>query len=87
MKRVNINVQEKIVEFLDKVVDLKFYPSRNEAIRTALKQFIATESKFLSDYNTDIVKLNTLHKKYVEFNEELKQKLFPAYSPIEKKVI
>lgn len=79
MKRVSLNVQEKLIEFIDKEVELGLYPSRNEAIRTAIKNFIANESQFLSNFNSDIVKLNDLHRKYVEFNEDIKMKQFPLY--------
>jgi len=87
MKKIQINVPEKILDFIQKLVDLNIYASRNEAIREALKAFVENQSKFLSNFNSDILKLNELHRKYTEFNEELKEKLFPAYFAVEKKVI
>lgn len=79
MKRLNVNVQDKYVEFLDKLVDLGMFPSRNEAIRLAIKNFISNESQFLSNFNSDIVKLNDLHKKFVDFSEDVKRQLYPLY--------
>ena len=87
MKTIHIKVNEKILEFIDKITQLGFYPNRSEAIRAALKSFVSNESKFLSDCNQDIVKLNDIHKRFVEFDEAVKAKLYPAYFPIEKKVI
>jgi len=81
MKRVNCQLQEKFVEFLDKLVELELYPSRNEAIRLAVKDFIAKESIFLSNLNSDTKKLSDLHRKFVDFDRELKEELFPAYIP------
>ncbi|MBA7492423.1 hypothetical protein ES702_02973 [subsurface metagenome] len=80
MKRVNLNVQEKFIEFLDKEVELGLYPSRNEIIRIAIKDWIQKESIFLSNFNSDTKKLSELHRKFVEFNNSLKEQLFPIYS-------
>lgn len=93
MKRVSVNVQEKFLEFIDKIVKLELYPSRNEVIREALKDWISNFSVFLSNFNSDTKKLSELHRKFVEINEQLKQELFPCYSvnktplfPLEKRL-
>ena len=70
MKRVGLNLQKKFVEFLDRLVELEIYPSRNEAIRCAIKDFIAKESNFIQNLNSDMVKLKEIHRKYVEFKED-----------------
>jgi len=71
MKQISISVPEKILDFYDKLVELKLYPSRNEAMRYGLKDFVAKESAFISSLDNNIDKLHILHKKYVEFTEKL----------------
>lgn len=80
MKKIHIDVQEKFIEFIDKLVKIGIYSSRAEAVRSALKDFITKESQFLSTFNSDIIKVNDLHKKYSEFTEEIKRELYPAYN-------
>lgn len=75
MKRVPLNLQVKFVEFIDKLVELEIYTSRNEAIRSAVKDFIAKESNFLQNLDSDMIKLKEIHRKYVEFKEDALFKL------------
>lgn len=76
MKRISLNASRKLIEFIDKLVELEIYPSRNEAIRTAIRDFIAKESQFLSNFQDDYLKLKEIHKKYLEFKEDLRNKHF-----------
>lgn len=69
LKKINIYIQEKFDEFLNKLVELGIYPSRNEAIRTAIKDFISKESAFIQNLNNDVIKLKEIHKKYIEFKD------------------
>jgi len=75
MKRVHIAVQEKFLEFIDKLVELEIYPNRSEAIRSALKEFVNKESQFIQNLNSDMIKLKNIHRKYVEFKDEALSKL------------
>lgn len=75
MKRIGANLPEALIEFLDKLVELKVYASRNEAIRSAVKDFVAKESNFIQNLNSDMVKLREIHRKYVEFKEDALFKL------------
>jgi len=43
MKPVQVWIPKKDIEDLDKLVDLKFYPNRNEAIRFAIHDLVRRE--------------------------------------------
>lgn len=79
MKRIHLLVQEKLINFIDNLVEMELYPSRSEIMRSALKDWIQKESVFLSNFNSDTKKLTELHRKFTDFNEQLKEQLFPAY--------
>jgi Arc/MetJ-type ribon-helix-helix transcriptional regulator len=49
MKIVTINIPDQYLDCIESMVNLGFYPSRSEAVREALKQFIVRESKFTKD--------------------------------------
>ena len=66
---------EKILAFIEDLIDIKLYPSRNEAIRMALRNFVEKESIFLSNLNLDMEKLHYLHQKYVELDNRLKDSI------------
>ena len=46
MKIITINLSEKYLSAIQVLNDLGIYPSRSEAIRIALKQFLPKELKF-----------------------------------------
>jgi antitoxin ParD1/3/4 len=54
MKIITINLPEKYLEAIQTLNDLGVYPSRSEAIRTALSQFLDHELKMFDnlDENT-----------------------------------
>lgn len=66
---------EKIIEFIESLVELKIYRGRNEAIRTALRNFVEKESNFLSNLNVTIEKIHYLHKKYIELDTRLRESI------------
>lgn len=43
MQRITINLPEKYLEAIQILNDLKIYPSRSEAIRCALENFLSKE--------------------------------------------
>ena len=49
MKRVLVQIPEKWVELLDKLVGLQFYPNRNEAIRVAIRELLNQHRQFEDD--------------------------------------
>lgn len=66
---------EKILEFIENLIEIKLYPSRNEALRVALRNFVEKESAFLSNLNADMEKLHYLHKKYIDLDNRLKDSI------------
>ena len=49
MKIITINLPEKYLEAIQTLNDLGVYPSRSEAIRTALSQFLEHELKMFDN--------------------------------------
>ena len=49
MKIITINLPEKYLEAIQTLNDLGIYPSRSEAIRTALSEFLVEELKMFND--------------------------------------
>lgn len=49
MKIITINLPEKYLEAIQTLNDLGIYPSRSEAIRTALSEFLDEELKMFND--------------------------------------
>jgi Arc/MetJ-type ribon-helix-helix transcriptional regulator len=52
------------------------FPSRAEAIRSALRDFVQKESQFLQSINADMKKLNYLNRKYLHFDASVKSDLY-----------
>ena len=50
MKIVTINVPVRHLELINKLLENRVYPSRSEAIRVAIRDWLITESKFYSQY-------------------------------------
>lgn len=50
MKIVTINIPNQYLDCIETMVNMGFYPSRSEAVRQALKQFLAREA----DFNTNL---------------------------------
>jgi Arc/MetJ-type ribon-helix-helix transcriptional regulator len=46
MKIVTINIPDQYLDCIETMVNLGFFPSRSEAVREALKQFLTTEADF-----------------------------------------
>jgi len=49
IKIITINLPEKYLEDLQILIEKGFYPSRSEALRIALRDFLANELKFYDD--------------------------------------
>jgi len=43
LRLVSVHLPEKYVEYLEKLVEMKLYPSRSEAIRVAVRDLINRE--------------------------------------------
>jgi Arc/MetJ-type ribon-helix-helix transcriptional regulator len=56
MKIVTINIPDQYLDCIESMVNLGFYPSRSEAVREALKQFIVRECQFKKDIDPESFK-------------------------------
>jgi len=56
IKIITINLPIKYLEAIQSLQDLGIYPSRSEAIRTALLEFLEKELKMFNDLETDTFK-------------------------------
>ena len=53
MKIITINLPEKYLQAIQILNDMGVYPSRSEAIRTALHDFLANELKMFKDLDDE----------------------------------
>ncbi|MCK4481298.1 MAG: ribbon-helix-helix protein, CopG family [Candidatus Lokiarchaeota archaeon] len=53
MKIITINLPEKYLQAIQILNDMGVYPSRSEAIRVALRQFLSKEIKMYNDLDDD----------------------------------
>ncbi len=57
MKIITINLPEKYLEAIQTLNDLGVYPSRSEAIRTALSEFLSDELKMFESLDEETFKM------------------------------
>lgn len=57
MKIITINLPEKYLQAIQILNDMGVYPSRSEAIRIALHQFLTNELKMFNDLEDDSFKM------------------------------
>ena len=57
MKIITINLPEKYLEAIQTLNDLGIYPSRSEAIRTALSEFLDEELKMFNNLEENTFKM------------------------------
>lgn len=57
MKIITINLPEKYLEAIQTLNDLGVYPSRSEAIRTALSEFLTDELKMFENLEDETFKM------------------------------
>jgi len=57
LKIITINLPEKYLQAIQILNDMGVYPSRSEAIRIALHQFLAKELKMFKDLEDDSFKM------------------------------
>lgn len=57
MKIITINLPEKYLHAIQILNDMGVYPSRSEAIRIALNQFLTNELKMFKDLEDDSFKM------------------------------
>lgn len=57
MKIITINLPEKYLEAIQTLNDLGIYPSRSEAIRTALSEFLDDELKMFNNLEENTFKM------------------------------
>ena len=57
MKIITINLPEKYLQAIQILNDMGVYPSRSEAIRIALHQFLSNELKMFKDLEDDSFKM------------------------------
>ncbi|MHA2390590.1 MAG: ribbon-helix-helix domain-containing protein [Promethearchaeota archaeon] len=53
MKIITINLPEKYLEAIQILQDMNVYPSRSEAIRIALQDFLSSELKMYNDLEVE----------------------------------
>ncbi|KKK43916.1 hypothetical protein LCGC14_0500670 [marine sediment metagenome] len=57
MKIITINLPEKYLDAIQILNDMNLYPSRSEAIRTALNNFLNKELKMYNDLDDESFKI------------------------------
>jgi len=57
LKIITINLPEKYLQAIQILNDMGVYPSRSEAIRIALHQFLTNELKMFKDLDDDSFKM------------------------------
>ena len=57
MKIITINLPEKYLEAIQTLNDLGMYPSRSQAIRTALSEFLDDELKMFNNLEENTFKM------------------------------
>ncbi len=57
MKIITINLPEKYLEAIQTLNDLGVYPSRSEAIRSALSEFLGDELKMFQNLEEETFKM------------------------------
>ena len=57
LKIITINLPEKYLQAIQILNDMGVYPSRSEAIRIALHQFLSNELKFFNELEDDSFKM------------------------------
>ncbi|MGQ4874029.1 MAG: ribbon-helix-helix domain-containing protein [Promethearchaeota archaeon] len=57
MKIITINLPEKYLDAIQTLNDLGIYPSRSEAIRIALRDFLSKELKMYEELETENFKM------------------------------
>lgn len=63
MKIVTINIPDQYLDCIESMVNLGFFPSRSEAVREALKQFLTNEvelNKGLDTSSFELMKRNQM---------------------------
>jgi Arc/MetJ-type ribon-helix-helix transcriptional regulator len=53
MRIITINLSEKYLDAIKVLTDLGVYPSRSEAVRSALEDFLKDELQFYENLDTD----------------------------------
>jgi len=52
MQICTINVPDSYLDCIEVLINMGFYPSRSEAVRAALKQFLKRDGKFVEEIET-----------------------------------
>ncbi|WP_371801781.1 ribbon-helix-helix domain-containing protein [Candidatus Lokiarchaeum ossiferum] len=53
MKIVTINIPDQYLDCLETMVNMGYFPSRSEAVRQSLKQFLTNEHELNQDLNPE----------------------------------
>jgi Arc/MetJ-type ribon-helix-helix transcriptional regulator len=53
MKTATINLPDAYIDCIAVLVDMGYYPSRSEAIRVALREFLPNETELLSELDAE----------------------------------
>ena len=61
MKIVTINVSQIHLDLIQKLVDSRIYPSRSEAIRVAIREWLIAESKLYKTFIDPVLETDDLN--------------------------
>ena len=61
MKIVTINVSKIHLDLIKKLVDSRIYPSRSEAIRVAIRDWLITESKLYKQFIDPVLETDDIN--------------------------
>ena len=61
MKIVTINVSQVHLDLIQKLVESRIYPSRSEAIRVAIRDWLITESKLYGEFVDPVLETNEIN--------------------------
>ena len=70
MKITTINIPDIYLDCIEVLVNMGYYPSRSEAVRVALKQFLTDEADNVEDLQKEnFKKLKTIQMEMLQFHQ------------------
>ena len=70
MKITTINIPNAYLDCIEVLVNMGFYPSRSEAVRVALKQFLTDEADIIEDLEPEnFKKLKNIQMEMLQFQQ------------------
>lgn len=70
LKITTINIPDVYLDCIEVLVNMGFYPSRSEAVRVALKQFLTNEADVIDDLQKEnFEKLKNIQMDMLQFHQ------------------